>query len=157
MGYRSEVAYTIRFLPPHELYLKSDENTLTAEEHQKKCEESFYTFIAEAKVRYDAALCFSEAEPINLKDGAEGFFIDEKNLRINFYAQHVKWYPDYADVKCHEALIGLSQAWADDGNLYIGGVSARVGEDIADNDESCWGTGDYDWLCVSRSICGDWL
>lgn len=148
MGYRSEVAYTIRFVC----------NQINAtDEDRVKCKESFYTFLAEAKAKPETALCFSEEQPINKQESnGEGFFVDEENLSIKFFAYHVKWYPDYSDVKCHEALMQLSKNWEDD-NDYVGGAYARVGEDSEDIDEDWWGTGDSEWLYVTRAIAGDWL
>lgn len=141
MGYRSTVAYTIRFV----YHKHPDRDDI---EDRKKCEESFYTFIADAKANEDTAYCFSEYE-------GGVFKVDEDNLAINFFAEDVKWYEDYSDVKCHEALISLSKSWADD-NEYIGGVFARVGEDLDDMVEESWGQSDYSWINIARSVCVDW-
>lgn len=145
MGYRSTVAYSIRFIPPRE---DEPEKGLTAE----NCKATFYTFLAEAKANEDTALCFSEDD--------EHFEVDESDLSIKFFADGVKWYDDYPDVKCHEALMDLSREWADDGdcsNPYIGGAMARVGEDSEDNVEEVWGQGDYDWCAVRRFVECDWM
>ena len=143
MGYRSTVAYTIRFLPP----LKDEpERGITAE----KAKASFYTFLAEAKA--------SEETAGALRD--EDVKVDEENLAIYFFAEGVKWYESYEDVKCHEALIDLSKEWADDGdcsNPYISGAFARIGEDIEDVVEEVWGEGCYDWISVHRSMSCDWM
>jgi hypothetical protein len=142
MGYRSTVAYTIRFIPP----IKDEpEKGLSAE----LCRATFFNFILEAKANEDTALCFSD-------DDLE---IDEENLQLRLYASGVKWYEDYPDVKCHEALMDLSREWSDDGdcsNPYIGGAFARVGESSEDNTEDCWGTGDYDWCYLTRDVICDW-
>ena len=135
MGYRSTVAYTIRFV--------GDDDT--------KAKQSFYTFIAEAKAKEKTALCFSEEEAEYLK-------VDEKKLSLYFFADHVKWYESYAGVACHEALMQLSKDWVDDSeNDCIGGVFARIGEDMEDNIEECWGQGDYQWISVNRYMYCDWL
>jgi hypothetical protein len=142
MGYRSTVAYTIRFIPPRE---DDVEKGLTFEH----CKATFFTFLAEAKANEDTALCFSD-------DDLE---IDEDKLQFRLYASGVKWYEDYPDVKCHEALMDLSREWSDDGdcsNPYIGGAFARVGESSEDNTEDCWGQGDYDWCYLTRDIVCDW-
>ena len=141
MGYRSDVAYTIRFV-----YIKHPDRDDI--EDKKKAEESFYTFIAEAKANEDTAYCFSEYE-------GGVFKVDEDNLAINFSADGVKWYEDYSDVKCHEALVSLSKAWTND-NEYIGGAFDRVGEDSNDNVEETWGNADWDWISIARSVCVDW-
>ena len=146
MGYRSTVAYTIRFIPPRE---DEPEKGLTAE----NCKATFYTFLAEAKANEDTALCFQA-------DEEENFKVDEDKLSIFFLAEAVKWYEDYPDVKCHEALMNLSREWADDGdcsNPYIGGATARVGDEMEDNTEECWGQGDYDWCAVRRYVECDWM
>ena len=148
MGYRSAVAYTIRF----------ECNKIDAtDEDREQCKDSFYTFLAEAKANTKTALCFSEKQPINEHSpSGEGFYVDEENMRIKFFANYVKWYPDYDDVKCHEALMDLSRDWEED-NDYIGGAYARIGEESEDIEENWWGTGDSDWICVSRQIYADWL
>ena len=56
MGYRSDVAYTIRFVSDH------DENN----------KQSFYTFIAEAKAKAATAPCFSEEQKNWGRDGEIG-------------------------------------------------------------------------------------
>jgi hypothetical protein len=136
MGYRSTVAYTIRF----------------GGEDDTKAKHSFYTFIAEAKSKEATALCFSDQED-------EVFKVLEDKLEIRFFAESVKWYDTYPDVACHEALIQLSREWADEGNtnnLYIGGAFARVGEDTNDNIEEVWGNGEYGWMGINRSVYVDW-
>ena len=138
MGYRSDVAYTIRFPVPND----------ADHEERKKITDFFYTFIAEAKANEETAGCFSE------EDG-DVFQVLEDRLEIRFFAESVKWYEDYSDVKCHEALVSLSKVWADD-NDYIGGAFARVGEDSNYNVEDVWGQGNYSWISIARSVYVDW-
>jgi hypothetical protein len=143
MGYRSTVAYTIRFVPPRK---DEPEKGLTAE----NCKATFFTFIAEAKSKDTIAGAFLD----------EDLKIDEENLAIYFFADNVKWYEDYPDVQCHECLMGLSREWADDGdctNPYIGGAFARIGEEMEDNIEEVWGEGEYDWVSIYRSMHCDWM
>ena len=143
MGYRSTVAYSIRFIPPRE---DEPERGFTAEH----CKGTFYTFLADAKANEDTAGAFLD----------EDLKVDEGNLAIYFYAGHVKWYESYEDVKCHEALLDLSKEWADDGdcsNPYIGGAFARIGEEMEDMVEECWGEGDYDWITIHRTMQCDWM
>jgi len=146
MGYRSAVAYTIRFVC----------NQLDAsDEDRTKCKDSFYTFLAEAKDTPETALCFGELEPVNMKDrNGEGFYVNEEEMQINFHAWHVKWYNGYKDVDCHEALFSLANDWVDD-NDYIGGVKVRIGEELDDNESDVIGTGDNEWLDIGRSIIRD--
>jgi hypothetical protein len=144
MGYRSTVAYTIRFIQPR--HDKPEEVT-----DVEDVKASFYTFIAEAKSREDTALCFS-------KDESEVFEVDEEKLQLRFFADYVKWYEDYPDVMCHEALIQLSKDWCEETeNRFIGGAFARVGEEMDDNVHEVWGEGDYDWVSINRSVYCDWL
>ena len=140
MGYRSNVAYTIRFETPS--YDKPEER-----EDPEDVQRSFYLFIAEAKANEDTALCFTDTEC---------FEVNEQKLQIRFFAEHVKWYEDYEDVKCHEALVSLSKSWAESNN-FIGGAFARVGEDTDDNTEEVWGRGDYEWVGINRSVYCDWV
>jgi hypothetical protein len=144
MGYRSTVAYTIRFIPRH----SPDTDDIVEE---RKAKATFYTFLAEAKAKETTALCFSEQED-------EVFKVLEDKLEIRFFAEGVKWYESYPDVACHEALIELSKSWADDdtSNPCIGGAFARVGEDANDNVEEIWGQGEYSWVGVNRSVYADW-
>ena len=141
MGYRSTVAYTIRFVPIEQEGI----DFVMAEE---KAKASFYTFLAEAKAKETTALCFSDQED-------EVFKVLEDKLEIRFFAEEVKWYESYPDVMCHECLMGLAREWVDD-NLYIGGAFARVGEDTNDNVEEVWGQGEYGWVGVNRSVYVDW-
>lgn len=135
MGYRSTVAYSIRFVG-------SDDT---------RNKQAFFTFIAEAKSKPETALCFSD-------DESEHFEVDQTKLEIRFFADGVKWYDDYPDVKCHNALMDLSKDWlADHENDVMGGAFARVGEDSEDNIEEVWGLGDYDWCYLSRQVICDWL
>ena len=145
MGYRSTVAYTIRFVPP----LKDEpEKGLTTE----YCKGTFFNFIGEAKSKEDTAGAFDD----------EDLKIDEDKLTIYFFASDVKWYDEYPDVKCHEALFELGREWADDddgigSNPYIGGVFVRLGENADDCVEDCFGQGDWDWCRPVRYIECDWV
>ena len=136
MGYRSVVAYTIRF----------DGGDFGDD----KAKASFFTFITEAKAKEETAGAFLD----------EDLKVDEKKLALYFYADHVKWYESYPDVQCHEALMELSRDWADDEETncpYIGGAFARIGEEMEDMVEECWGQGDYDWIAIHRTMQCDWI
>jgi hypothetical protein len=143
MGYRSTVAYSIRFIP--ESYDKAEEPT-----DIDRAKATFFTFLAQAKANEETAGAFLD----------EDLKVDEGKLAIYFFADCVKWYESYPDVMCHEALMDLSKEWADDGdcsNPYIGGAFARIGEEMEDNIEECWGQGDYDWIAVHRTMSCDWM
>ena len=135
MGYRSDVAYTIRF--------NSD--------HDEKNKQSFYTFLAEAKSKAATAPCFVGREWLDLE-------IDEARHRINFACDDVKWYESYEDVKCHEALIELAAEWANDEDNHseIAYSFVRIGEETDDIEKKNGGDYDWGWVQVSRSIERDW-
>ncbi len=129
MGYRSNVAYTIRFT--------GDDDTAV--------KQSFYVFLAEAKTKFPLAF------------GDECLKVDEENYALNFLAEGVKWYEDYEDVKCHEGLVTLARDWVEDqGNEFIGGIFMRIGEETDDIVEDYFGAYDYQWMNISRSIYVDW-
>ena len=140
MGYRSMVAYTIRFTA------QSNGVDSPTDEEIDQCKASFYTFLAEAKSKFSG--CFTEEF---------GVKVDEFNFALNFYADHVKWYEDYEDVKAHTALQDLSKSWVEDENKHIGGIFIRIGEEMDDIVEEGWGEHDWDWLGVRREIVADWM
>jgi len=157
MGYRSTVAYTIRFtpIPSNKRFtpIPSNNVDLATEEEIKECKESFYCFLAEAKVKFPSAISDS------------AITMDEKNFALNFFADDVKWYEDYEDVKCHMSLLQLAQSWVDDvdekngetkGNKHIGGIFVRVGENADDITEEAFGEYDWDWVRVNREVVCDW-
>jgi len=139
MGYRSVVAYTIRFVPVEQEGI----DFVMAEERAKG---AFFTFITEAKSKDTVAGAFLD----------EDLTVDEEKLQIRFFAENVKWYESYEDVQCHECLMGLAREWADE-NDYIGGAFARIGEETQDTVEEVWGEGDWDWISISRSMHCDWM
>jgi hypothetical protein len=136
MGYRSDVAYTIRF---------------TTDDTRAK--QSFYTFLAEAKSNAATALCFTTP---NVPSWV--FEVDEENYQINFYADSVKWYDSFSEVQCHEALINLANEWVndEDNKSGIAYKFVRIGEDAEDIEQREGGDADYDWVQVCRSIDRDW-
>jgi len=136
MGYRSDVAYTIRFV--HE----DDTNN----------KQSFYVFLAEAKANAATAPCFGE-------QGWAEFQIDEADFRINFACNYVKWYETYADVQCHEALINLANEWVNDEDNHsdIAYMFVRIGEESDDIEERFGGENyQFDWVQIRRTIERDW-
>jgi len=133
MGYRSDVAYTIRFV----------------DDHDTNNEQSFYTFLAEAKSNPKYALALKEVAII------------ESRQEINFNAEDVKWYESYADVDSHMALVGLAEDWVKqvcEGTLHcrLGVIFMRVGEDTTDTEERANGDYEWSWIQISRQIITDW-
>lgn len=130
MGYRSDVAYTIRF----------------------NSEEAYRLFILEAKADPERAGCFSNKD--SFWDEAE---CDDDLWRIDFHAQGVKWYESYPDVQMHEKLLAQAREWAGGesevaNSRNVGYAFVRVGEDTEDCVEEHGGFADWDWLHVVRSI-----
>jgi hypothetical protein len=133
MGYRSDVAYTIRFI----------------DDHDTNNEQSFYTFLAEAKTKPECAIALSEV------------VVDSARKRFTFSATDVKWYESYPDVSSHHALLELAKDWSEqvfDGKLHcrIGSAFVRVGEDATDIEEVFAGDYGYDWINIERKINTDW-
>ena len=133
MGYRSDVAYTIRF----------------TDDHDTNNEQSFYTFLLEAKANPQCQIAIAEVE------------IDHKKQMFTFSARDVKWYENYPDVISHMALVKQAEDWAKqvrEGTLHcsIGSMFLRAGEETNDNEERCHGDYDWEWIRVSRQIITDW-
>ena len=129
MGYRSNVAYTIRFT--------SDDDTLNRQ--------AFFTFIAEAKANEDTRQAIEECE------------IDNINLQINFADSDIKWYDSHQDVASHDALIDLAEETIDDNvNECVGYIFIRTGENEDDNEVKAKGLYDFNWLWIRRTIERDW-
>ena len=140
MGYRSEVAYTIRFADTD------------------KGRQTFEIFLADAKQNEDTKGAFDEAEGDDPK-----LKIDRVKLAINFKANSVKWYPDFTDVKSHDALIVLAKEYIDDlvheddkGECCMGCIFTIIGENLDDVQEEAEGNYDWGWIGIRREILTDW-
>jgi len=135
MGYRSLVAYTIRFVG----------------DDDKRSEQSFSTFLAEAKSKIPA-LWAGEKDSIN-----EWLEIDMSKWQFNFHTPHdIKWYPDYAEVKAHEALWDLAREFSEDNNTIVGQMFI-VGEEADDINQRAFGELEDDYIRLNREITCDWL
>ena len=135
MGYRSLVAYTIRFVG----------------DDDKKSEQSFNTFLCEAKSKIPA-LWAGEEGSIN-----EWLEIDMTKLQFNFYTPYdIKWYPDYAEVKAHTALWDLAREFHED-NETIVGQYIEIGENADDITKKEFGDLEEDYISLSRKISCDWV
>jgi hypothetical protein len=131
MGYRSTVAYTIRFT--------DDDDRLNTQ--------SFYTFIAEAKANDATRSALEECE------------IDENKLQINYHAEDVKWYDSDPRVQNHEELLLLASDTIEtyeDTRECIGYVFARIGDNDDDNEWKAQGKYSTDWLWLKRQLIKDW-
>ena len=134
MGYRSDVAYTVRF--------KND--------HDANNAQSFFTFLAEIKCDPLASSVLDEVTVL------------ESRQEINFSCESTKWYDSYEEVKAHERIIEIADEWCNDpdNNSGIWYTFARVGEEMEDNDyrqnSGAGVTYDYDAVHISRQIVTDW-
>ena len=135
MGYRSLVAYTIRFVGNDD----------------KKSEQSFNTFLCEAKAKIPA-LWTGKEDSIN-----EWLEIDMAKWQFNFHTPHsIKWYPDYDEVKAHMALWKLAKDFNED-NETIVGQYIETGENDDDITKKEFGYIEEDYISLSREISCDWL
>jgi hypothetical protein len=128
MGYRSDVAYKIKFE-------KGDD---------------FWGFIAEAKLDPETALCFNEDEWGN------HFGVDEKNYAIEFLADGVKWYDEFEEVQCHMNLWGKARDRCEEEDIEVDGAYCRIGEESDDVDERYFGDDPWDMVRISRQVVVDW-
>ncbi len=146
MGYRSEVGYAISFNKEIQWT-----DHATDEDKKLKGEDIFNTFITEAKSKEDTKLCFDEDEsPLE---------IDHENLLLKFYASDWKWYDDYAEVGCHEALLKLAEEYIDsqENNQAIKHLTlsygfVRIGEETEDIETRYGGDDGYSLLYPTRGI-----
>jgi len=131
MGYRSDVAYTIRF--------NSDDDELN--------KQSFFTFLAEAKTKEDYVLALDDVS----------MHIDHVRYRFEFSADNVKWYNDFPDVGSHMKLLILADDWiANEIQPCMGYVFMRIGEEATDIEKLYSGEVDWDWIQVNRQLVLDW-
>lgn len=130
MGYRSDVAYTIRFDHDDDRYST----------------QSFYTFLGEIKSKPELAPALGQAR------------INELNRCIDFEARSVRWYETLPEVASHDALIALAQEWCDDdetGSMWY--VFARIGEDFDDVEYQSGGERrDLSVIEVKRELVTGW-
>ena len=136
MGYRSLVAYTIRFV--------SDDD--------KQSEQSFNTFLCEAKSKIPA-LWAGEEGSIN-----EWLEINMAKWQFNFHTPYdIKWYPDYAEVKAHMALWDLAREFSEDSECFVVGQYIEIGENEDDVTKKEFGDLEEDYISLRRKIICDWV
>lgn len=137
MGYRSEVAYKIKFDNP----------------------EQWSVFLVEAKSRPETRMCFED----------EACEVAHEEREIRFYANWVKWYEDYEDVKCHIALMALvdeyntrqEESFIDAKEVSLtppwgSYLFRRIGESEDDCETQTGGDPDWDWIELNRSLQTNW-
>ena len=136
MGYRSLVAYTIRFVG----------------DHDTQNEQSFSTFLAEAKSKIPA-LWAGGKDSIN-----EWLEINMEKWQFNFYTPYdIKWYPDYKEVKAHMALWDLAREFSEDSECFVVGQYIEIGENEDDVTKKEFGEPEEDYISLSRQIICDWV
>lgn len=132
MGYRSEVGYVIAF----------------------EDKDLFNQFIVQAKLDPVYELCWKAEYETNFTQ------VLEDKLMLKFHATDVKWYDDYADVKCHEALLKLVGDYIEKYTEQIdAGISwsfIRIGEELDDNEHRTGGDGYNLWESIGISRTIDW-
>jgi hypothetical protein len=133
MGYRSDVAYMVKF------YHKDTPEKAFAE---------FVKFVDWVKNNHVARYHPSPRETIEDMEGyAEnedswsygdevgrsrrqavgGFYIHQAEQMISFHTEYVKWYENYHDVQWHEQLLGMLYTYETGNYRFI-----RIGEDYHD-------------------------
>ena len=128
MGYRSDVAYMIKF-------------------HKA---EDYWGFIAESTADPDTSYCWAKEE-------AESFKQNDKELSVQFYADQVKWYDGYEDVECHTNLWWKANERADNHKGMCDGYFVRIGEEPTDVEERQFGEEPpFDYINIHQSIETFW-
>jgi hypothetical protein len=135
MGYQSIVAYKIKF----------------------NDKDRFNAFVIEAKLDPHTQRCFEEE---NMK--WNGFEVNEEHLELRLFAEWVKWYDDYEDVKCHMKLLDKATTHnelskEDKNGDVCWWIYRRIGES-EDDLETRYEGHECDWSAVglNRSIVVDW-
>ena len=147
MGYRSEVAYGV----------KVDDivwaDNATEEEKNLSADGLFLLMLTEMQQDEVASKCFDSTHEIN-----EYLTIDKERRTIAFYADSLKWYDSYEDVKAHERLYQIMVEYAEMYDSKQGmenPVSAsftRIGEDIDDLEERGAGYDPWSIMSITRGI-----
>jgi hypothetical protein len=147
MGYRSEVAYGIKV---DDIVWNDD---ATEEEKNLSADGIFLLMLTEMQGDEVAKKCFDSTNDIN-----DYLTIDKEARTIKFYADSVKWYDSYEDVKCHERLYEMMVEYAE---LYdskqgmenpVSCSFIRIGEEIEDIEESGSGFDPWSIMSVYRGI-----
>lgn len=126
MGYRSDVAYKIKF---------EDAETMKLFLIEVKCNDEIKDALTDEIL-------------------TDKLVIDEDKLFIRFEASCVKWYDEYPEVQAHEALLGLAKTYRDDHEKKLEYAFARIGEEMGDIDDYASDEG-YHLVYISRQILFD--
>lgn len=140
MGYRSEVGYVIAF----------------------EDKDLFNQFIVQAKLDPVYELCWKAEYETTFTQ------VLEDKLMLKFHATDVKWYDEYEDVKCHEALLNLASDYIEKYNNHMVASDTeqtdtlvswsfiRIGEELDDNEHRTGGDGYNLWESIGISRTIDW-
>ena len=139
MGYRSDVAYTIRFKKP----------------------EHFALFIAEAKSKdYGApalAECAVDHTKLQINFYAEGVKWYESYNDVQWHEELLQQARDWCETDEHNHTRQTGDTtYMEIGAYKLGWILTRVGENTDDITEDCGGEYDWDWVRVSRQVVVDW-
>jgi hypothetical protein len=147
MGYRSEVAYGIKV----DDIIWSDQ--ATEEEKNLSADGLFLLMLTDMQGDEITKKCFDDTYEIN-----EYLTINKEARTIAFYADSLKWYDSYEDVKAHERLYEMMVEYAE---LYdskqgmenpVSCSFIRIGEEIEDIEESGSGFDPWSIMSVYRGI-----
>jgi len=147
MGYRSEVAYGIKV---DDIVWNDD---ATEEDKNLSADGIFLLMLTEMQGDEVAKKCFDSTNDIN-----DYLTIDKEARTIKFYADSVKWYDSYEDVKCHERLYEMMVEYAE---LYdskqgmenpVSCSFTRIGEEVEDIEERGSGYDPWSIMSVYRGI-----
>lgn len=139
MGYRSDVAYTIRF---------KDVGAMTL-------------FITEAKDK-GLQIALDECDIVQDKFQINFFGEDIKWYdsydEVKAHQALIALARDWCKGDRHEHTRQTNDTTYMSGSKYkLGFVFASIGEDTNDCEEECDGDSDWDWLRVERRVVGDWM
>lgn len=139
MGYRSDVAYTIRF---------KDVGAMTL-------------FITEAKDKgLQTALdeCDIVQNKLQINFSAESVKWYDSYDDVKAHKKLIELARDWCEGDRHEHIRQTNDTTYMAGEEYkLGFVFAHLGEDISDCEEDCDGDSDWDWLRIERRVVGDWM
>lgn len=136
MGYRSDVAYTIRFDKV----------------------ENYHLFILEAKARLETAGALSEVEcddtRLRIDFKADNVKWYESYPDVQMHEKLIEQAEAWCEADTHIAM-KEGELEASLTPYRVSYVFVRIGEGDDDNERRTGGDYDYDWLYISRTIVGD--
>lgn len=146
MGYRSDVAYGVKV---DEVNLSEN---ATEEEKNLSADGIFLLMLTEMQGDEVAKKCFDSTNEVN-----NYLTINKENRTIKFYADSLKWYDNYEDVKAHERLYEIAEEYAEQYgsetmNNPVSCAFIRIGEETDDVEERGGGYDPWNIMYVSRSI-----